>query len=130
IVWALNKFRPYVFGKPIRVVTDHHSLCWLSNLKDPTARLARWALKLQEFDLCIFYKSGTRHKDADALSRCPTSVSDSNAVIGAVTTVLELRRRDDLVSLQRADPFCSRIIGQLDQPSPRNALSRSFAVCD
>jgi transposase InsO family protein len=50
-------------------VTDHKPLTWVFNVKDPSSRLLRWRLKLEEFDYLIVYKPGVRNTNADALSR-------------------------------------------------------------
>ncbi|GFX57523.1 hypothetical protein TNCV_3051731 [Trichonephila clavipes] len=105
IVWATNKFRPYIFGKHFTVVTDHHSLCWLMNLKDPSGRLARWALRLQEHDFDVKYKTGKKHSDADALSRNPveeeTETADKFlAVTTSMNLAMEQKKDQDLAKLK------------------------------
>ena len=69
IVWATKYFRPYLYGRHFRVVTDHKPLTWVMNVKDPGSRLLRWRIQLAEFDYEIIYKKGSQNTNADALSR-------------------------------------------------------------
>lgn len=69
VIWAIEKFRGYLEGYKFTVVTDHHSLLWLQNIKEPTGKLCRWALRLQAFDFEIVHRKGRNHVVPDALSR-------------------------------------------------------------
>lgn len=82
LIFALENFRGYLEGSPFRtkVYTDHSSLKWLTNLKSPTGRLARWALRLSQFNFDIQYKKGSENKLADALSRAPIPVEGIDVV--------------------------------------------------
>ena len=71
VVWGVTTLRPYVEGQSFTVRTDHDALKWLMNLEDPSGRLARWRLRLAEFDLRITYRPGRVHQVPDALSRLP-----------------------------------------------------------
>ncbi|KAL0320091.1 UNVERIFIED_CONTAM: Retrovirus-related Pol polyprotein from transposon.6 [Sesamum radiatum] len=60
IVFALEKFRPYLLGTKVIVYSDHAALKYLLSKKDAKPRLIRWILLLQEFDLTIKDKKGAK----------------------------------------------------------------------
>jgi RNase H-like domain found in reverse transcriptase len=69
IVWAILHLRPYLEGQKFIIRTDHHSLRWVLNLSDAQGHLARWRLRLLEFDYEVQYHPGALHHGADMMSR-------------------------------------------------------------
>ena len=53
LVFACEKFRPYILGSHVIIHTDHAAIKYLMEKKDAKARLIRWVLLLQQFDLGI-----------------------------------------------------------------------------
>ena len=76
IIFALEKFKPYLDGQYFKIITDHCSLCFLKSKAKLPPRLMRWAILLQEFHFDIEYKSGKHHLDVDCLSRFPVPTAD------------------------------------------------------
>ena len=69
VVYALDKFRAYLVGADIVIFTDHSALKYLLTKQNAKARLIRWVLLLQEFNLQIKDKKGVENVVADHLSR-------------------------------------------------------------
>nr|GEX69706.1 reverse transcriptase domain-containing protein [Tanacetum cinerariifolium] len=69
VVYAFEKFRPYLVLSKSIVYTDHSALKYLFNKQDAKPRLLRWVLLLQEFDITIRDKKGAENLAADHLSR-------------------------------------------------------------
>lgn len=72
VVWACEHFHLYVYGQPVVVFTDHKPLVSIyGNPKSqPTARIERWAIRLQPYNATVVYRPGSDNP-ADFLSRHP-----------------------------------------------------------
>ena len=51
VVYALDKFQAYLVGSDIIIFTNHSELKYLLTKQNAKARLIRWVLVLQEFNL-------------------------------------------------------------------------------
>ena len=71
VVTFVKHFRHYLWGRHFLIRTDHASLVWLKNFKEPEGMLARWLTVLETYDYSIQYRKGSLHSNADAMSRIP-----------------------------------------------------------
>ncbi|KAK1605035.1 hypothetical protein QYE76_028708 [Lolium multiflorum] len=76
VVFACDKFRPYIVDSKVTIHTDHAAIRYLMEKKDAKPRLIRWVLLLQEFDLHIVDRKGADNPVADNLSRLENIVYD------------------------------------------------------
>ena len=61
IVWGIKHFRPYLYGRRFKIVSDHKPLTWIMSVKDPGSRLLRWRIKLDEYDYEIVYTQSNKN---------------------------------------------------------------------
>nr|GEW23280.1 reverse transcriptase domain-containing protein [Tanacetum cinerariifolium] len=69
VVYAFEKFRPYLVLSKSIVYTDPLALKYLLSKQDAKPGLLQWVLILQEIDIIIHDKKGTENLAADHLSR-------------------------------------------------------------
>ena len=71
VVFALQKFDQYVYGRPVTIQSDHKPLAAISKkpLRSAPKRLQGMLLKVQKYDIVIVHKPGPEMYLADTLSR-------------------------------------------------------------
>ena len=115
VVWAVKHFRPYLYGHRCEVFTDHSALTSLLNTPQPSGKLARWGMAIQELNLQIRHRARRSNMNADALSRSPLPAggdSDASETDRVIATVEP--EQVDLSTCQRRDKNLAAITEYLE----------------
>ena len=111
IVLSVEHFRQFLYGTTFTVYTDHAPLQFLLKIKNPSSRLMRWINRLNMFNFSIQYRKGSKHGNADSMSRLTTDPDEDenqqqseeviiNILISTLTQLNEDQAKDpDLVWL-------------------------------
>lgn len=132
IVWAVRHFRPYLYGRRFKIFTDHKPLVYLFSLKDPSSRLTKFRLYLEEYDFEIIYIPGRTNVAADALSRLPESMKceDLKTLGEQVVSVLTRAQTKKLESKTSDLTTESSISSRPDQPETVEILKKPKDVIE
>ena len=77
--WIMTeKFRDYLLGSKVTVVTDNNPLCYILKNAKLDATSHRWLASLSMFNFDLKYKKGCLHNDADGLSRRPQTTPEED----------------------------------------------------
>lgn len=88
IHWAIKYFNCYIYGTKFLIKTDHKPLIHLFSMKNPTSKLTRIRLDLEEYNFDIEYVRGPDNVCADALSRINIeTLKDTNNNISSILAV-------------------------------------------
>lgn len=131
IVWSIKKFDHFLNGKPFRIETDHHALCWLLNgkKKQVSQKLTRMALFLTQYEIeGIYHVKGKKHIIADCLSRFPVFGPDEDESDDEEEFIPVLQVVTESISIsQGKDPELLKIINSL-QSSLQSPFHKKYAI--
>lgn len=105
IVEATHYFRAYLYGIKFTIYTDCNSVRATALKKELHPRVARWWIKLQDFNFDIAYRPGAKMAHVDYLSRNTPSKQ-----ILVSRTVVRDRSSKSIREYQADDPFCQSVI--------------------
>ncbi|GKA53937.1 reverse transcriptase domain-containing protein [Tanacetum coccineum] len=117
VVYAFEKFRPYLVLSKTIVYTDHSALKYLFTKQDAKPRLLCWILLLQEFDVTIRDKKGAEKLVADHL--IGPVYKDSHARVFVLSMLME----PDILSYSMVPPV--DIMAQTTTPRKFSTLVSS-----
>ncbi|GJT22864.1 reverse transcriptase domain-containing protein [Tanacetum coccineum] len=108
VVYAFEKFRPYLVLSKTIVYTDHSALKYLLAKQDAKPRLLRWILLLQEFDVIIHDKKGAENLAADHLSRLenPHQDEDEQLIFHVDNTLKHPNKHESINMINFIDITC------------------------
>ncbi|GFY46520.1 hypothetical protein TNIN_120941 [Trichonephila inaurata madagascariensis] len=94
----MNTLRAFLHSRSRTSFKSKEMLLWCyrdqSSQASCICRLARWALRLQDYDVSIVFKSGKKHADADRLSRNSIPIIPEIKSLAAISN-LATEQRDD-----------------------------------
>ena len=134
VVVFTRHFQPFVLGHHFVFRTDHGSLTWLLNFKNPKGQLSGWLQALQEYDCDIVHQGRKKHGNADALSHLPCSQCgwqdqlQEDTTAAQVAAIIAWKEPNEIRRLQVEDPNLQPIMGAMSshQPlSPKLLLAKS-----
>uniref|UniRef100_A0A7I4Z206 RNA-directed DNA polymerase n=1 Tax=Haemonchus contortus TaxID=6289 RepID=A0A7I4Z206_HAECO len=91
---AVRRFHMFIYGLRTVVLTDHQSLTALSNRSKVSARILKWSLELQRYNLEIKLVKGKTNVVASALSRGTAQRTVIESMEGLNEVVVNCIRRD------------------------------------
>lgn len=119
VVESLRRFRVYIVGKRVKVVTDCTAVRATLTKRDLIPRIARWWLSIQDYDISIEYRPGDRMRHVDALSR--------NPVVDTIN-INRLEVTDWFFTVQYQDENLKRIIDQLRDGSASTDITNNYVL--
>jgi len=83
--WGTLHFRPYIYENHFTAKTYHRTLINIFSMINPSSKLIRMRLELEEYDFKVEYLKGKDNYVADALSRI--TIKDLQNITGNILKV-------------------------------------------
>ncbi|GBM14503.1 Transposon Ty3-I Gag-Pol polyprotein [Araneus ventricosus] len=137
IVFAVNHFKNYLFGKHFRIYSDQQCLSKIINYKDPTSRIARWMVTLQQFDYTAIHKPGRLNLMADYVSRvsypndeCVSEKQPDVNTLDLEANIFSVNEipNSEIIEKQNADAYCCNIKDKLNSNFVFSPNSPKFSL--
>nr|GEV78932.1 hypothetical protein [Tanacetum cinerariifolium] len=107
VVYAFEKFRSYLIMNKSIVYTDHLAFKYLFAKKNSKARLLRWILLLQEFDLKVVDTKRAENYTADHLSPKALPTNDARVVVKFLKSLFSRFGTPKAIISDRGTHFCN-----------------------